>query len=149
LKRDDFGEKVGILHLQIFFSKERNAAKGTWTTLVDSKSCVPMAPDIVNLDWMIGSPHCTEGSIIFTDGSWDDKAKAGDKLMGYHNYRAGGAVVFMDKEGKYHGYYTIITSKQEMFLSAFEMELMMLILAHSMRGGEPIRYILIANQQLR
>jgi hypothetical protein len=135
LKRDDFGEKVGILHLQIFFSKERNAAKGTWTTLVDSKSCVPMAPDIVNLDWMIGSPHCTEGSIIFTDGSWDDKAKAGDKLMGYHNYRAGGAVVFMDKEGKYHGYYTIITSKQEMFLSAFEMELMMLILAHSMRGG--------------
>jgi hypothetical protein len=79
---------------------------------------------------------CPDDSILFTDGSWEDSAPAGDKLMGCHKLRAGGAVVVMNSDGSYHGYYTVINESQEEYISAFDMELMMMIVAHTMRNGK-------------
>jgi hypothetical protein len=135
LSLEEFGEAVGCMSLQCFPSKERTAKKGIWTTLTSYKTCSPrwkgLYPTIKDL-----GIFCPDNSILFTDGSWEDMAPAGDKLMGCHKFRAGGAVVVMDRDGSYRGYYTVINESQEEYITAFDMELMMLIVAHTMRNGK-------------
>jgi hypothetical protein len=108
--------------------------KGTWTSLYSYKSCTPQWYGNIQSIKDLGI-HCPANSILFTDGSWEDRAPAGDRLMGVHNYRAGGAVVILGADGRYKGYYTVLSEGQEEYIKAFDMELMMLIVAHMMSNG--------------
>jgi len=131
---DDFGDAVGCMSLQLFLSPERTGKKGIWTSLHSYKPCTPQWFCEYSLEKDLGI-HCPDRSILFTDGSWEDMAPAGDRLMGVHNYRAGGAVVILGADGRYKGYYTVLSEGQEEYIKAFDMELMMLIVAHTMRKG--------------
>jgi hypothetical protein len=120
--------------LQVFLSKEDHLASGTYSKVIEIKERYTRVGEefpIVHLNI-----KAEQGSTLFTDGSWANTASLGNQFIGNNNFRAGGAVVERRADGTWAGYYT--TSDQGMYISAFDMELMMLLVAIDMRTDNQV-----------
>jgi hypothetical protein len=118
------------LTIQVFLSKERHLNKGTFSTnVVELRSRTVVIEKPVRKTGLCFKAG--EGSTFYTDGSWANIASLGNQFIGNNCFRAGGAVVEKKADGSWVGYAT--TCDQGMFLSAFDMELMMLLFAIDMR----------------
>lgn len=131
MKRKNFSIALRGWKKQCFLSVDRHSSMGTRATLLRTKASTPGWVKPVVKDYI--KLKANLGSTLYTDGSWENKAGFGSRIMGCDTYRAGGAIVERLANGKYVGYYTVIESGQEELISAFDMELMMLLVAHIMR----------------
>lgn len=116
---------------QCFLSPDTHTLEGSTARLV-AKSVRDVKLDF-SPSYDINNVSAYPGSTLYTDGSWMDSSSMGSKLIGRNTFRAGGSLVERTPNGKWIGYYTICSQGE--FISAFDMELMMLILAGLMRDN--------------